>query len=486
VTAAGRSEGFLDPVAHRVIVVGGGISGLVAARRLSAVARVTLIEASPRFGGKLAPIVLEGVRLDAGAESFLARRPEAVDLVHELGFGVMVVHPTQEKPRLLIGGRPVRVPPSLLGVPTELSSLAGVLTDAGYARAAEEPRRSWPSFDGDVAIGQVVDDHFGAEVTERVLEPMLGGVYAGRARDLSFASVAPGLFERARTGGSLLAHAQQAARSDDDGPVFAGLVGGVSRLADALVQDLRRRGVMLRAETTARQVGRREEGGFDVVVGSAAAPETLDADAVVLAAPARASARLGESAVPELAEWAELPCASVAVVTLVVRDARTEGSGLLVPPGALPTIKAFTHSSAKWAWVAEAALGRWGRGVAVIRASVGRLGEEELLQVPDEALVQRTFAEAQDLPGWTRAHLITGHVTRWGGGLPQYLVGHRERVAALKAALARTPGIAVCGAALDGVGIAACIASATAAADKVEEDLAGAPGRATNGKDELS
>ena len=124
--------------------------------------------------------------------------------------------------------------------------------------------------------------------------------------------------------------------------------------------------------------------------------------------------------------------------------------------------------------------------MAVIRASVGRLGEEELLQVPDEALVQRTFAEAQDLPGWTRAHLITGHVTRWGGGLPQYLVGHRERVAALKAALARTPGIAVCGAALDGVGIAACIASATAAADKVEEDLAGAPGRATNGKDELS
>jgi protoporphyrinogen/coproporphyrinogen III oxidase len=469
---------------RRVIVVGGGISGLVAARRLSAIARVTLVEASPRFGGKLAPLLLEGVRLDAGAESFLARRPEAVDLVHELGFGVMVVHPTQEKSRLLIGGRPVRVPPSLLGVPTDMSALAGVLTDDGYARAAEEPRRSWPSSGGDVAIGQVVDEHFGAEVTDRVLEPMLGGVYAGRARDLSFAAVAPGLFERARTGGSLLAHAQQAARSDDDGPVFAGLVGGVSRLVDALVQDLRRRGVVLRPETTARELARHEAGGFRVMVGSAAVPETLDADAVVLATPARAFGRLGAPVLPELADWTSVPYASVAVVTLVVRDARTEGSGLLVPPGALPTIKAFTHSSSKWAWVAEAALGRWGRGVAVVRASVGRLGEEQLLQVPDEALVQRTFAEAQGLPGWARAHLITGHVTRWGGGLPQYLVGHRERVAALHGALTQAPGIAVCGAALDGVGIAACIASATAAAEKIADDLAAEPGATTSGEDE--
>jgi oxygen-dependent protoporphyrinogen oxidase len=486
VTAVGQPGASSPEPPRRVIVVGGGISGLVAARRLGAVARVTLVEASPRFGGKLAPLVLEGVRLDAGAESFLARRPEAVDLVHELGFGVMVVHPTQEKPRLLIGGRPVRVPPSLLGVPADVTALAAVLTDAGYARAAEEPRRSWPPFDGDVAIGQVVDEHFGAEATDRVLEPLLGGVYAGRARDLSFAAVAPGLFERARAGGSLLAHAQQTSRSDQDGPVFGGLVGGVSRLVDALVQDLRRRGVVLRPETTARALARREDGGFRVVVGAAAAPETLEADAVVLATPARSFGRLGEPVVPGLATWAELPYASVAVVTLVVRDARPEGSGLLVPPGALPTIKALTHSSAKWAWVAEAALGRWGRGVTVVRASVGRLGEEQLLQLPDEALVQRTFAEAQELPGWTRAHLITGHVSRWGGGLPQYLVGHRERVAALQRSLAQVRGIAVCGAALDGVGIAACIASATAAADKISEDLASEPGATTSGKDELS
>jgi oxygen-dependent protoporphyrinogen oxidase len=460
-------------VTGHVVVIGGGVSGLAAARLLGdrgVGQRVILLEASPRFGGKLAPISLEGVRLDGGAESFLARRPEAVDLVHELGFGVMVVHPTAEQPRLLIGGLPVRLPPTLLGVPTDLPALAGVLTDAGYARAAEEPRRSWPALDGDVPIGGLVDDRFGPEVTDRLVEPLLGGVYAGRARELSFAAVAPALFERARGGGSLLQHARQAVRSEEDGPVFAGLVGGVARLAHALVQDVRRRGVALRPETTVRSVARRDGGGFVLSVGTAAA-ETIEADAVVLATPARAFARLLAPIVPAAAAWADLPYASVAVVTLVVRDARTEGSGLLVPPGALPTIKAFTHSSAKWAWVAEAALRRWGRGVSVVRASVGRIGEEELLQLPDEALIQRTFAEAQELPGWTRSHLITGHVSRWGGGLPQYLPGHQERVAALRAELAGERGLAVCGAALDGVGIAACVASASQAAAKIDHDL---------------
>jgi oxygen-dependent protoporphyrinogen oxidase len=461
------------------VVVGGGVAGLAAARLLAQPGagdrRVTLLEASPRFGGKLAPISLEGVRLDGGAESFLARRPEAVDLVHELGFGVMVVHPTAEQPRLLIGGLPLRLPPSLLGVPTDLPSLAGVLTDAGYARAAEEPRRPWPPLDGDVAVGALVDERFGPEVTDRLVEPLLGGVYAGRARELSFAAVAPALFERARGGGSLLQHARQTVRSADDGPVFAGLVGGVSRLADALVQDVRRRGVTLRPETTVRSVGRRDGGGFVLTVGSAADGDQIEADAVVLATPARPFGRLLSPLMPAAAEWAGLPYASVAVVTLVVRDARPEGSGLLVPPGGLPTIKALTYSTNKWAWVAERALERWGRGISVVRASVGRIGEEELLQVPDEALIQRTFAEAQELPGWGRTHLITGHVSRWGGGLPQYLVGHPDRVAGVRAALAGEPGLAWCGAALDGVGIAACVASATVAVEKIERDLAGVP-----------
>jgi oxygen-dependent protoporphyrinogen oxidase len=240
--------------------------------------------------------------------------------------------------------------------------------------------------------------------------------------------------------------------------------------------------VTLRTETPVRELVERTGGGFGLTTGPAPSPETIEADAVVLAIPARSFGRLlagpaGDGPLPSAAGWAELPYASMAVVTLVVLDARTTGSGLLVPPGGLPTIKAITHSSAKWAWVAQAATRRWGRGVSVVRASVGRIGEEALLQLPDEALLQRTYAEAQDLPGWAHSHLITGHVTRWGGALPQYLVGHRERVAELRSALAGEPGLAVCGAALDGVGIAACVASADEAADKIETDLNARPER---------
>ncbi|MET0694237.1 MAG: hypothetical protein ABWY56_09905, partial [Propionibacteriaceae bacterium] len=176
---------------------------------------------------------------------------------------------------------------------------------------------------------------------------------------------------------------------------------------------------------------------------------------------------------PVAAEWAAIPYASMAVVTMVLQGAELSGSGLLIPPGQLPTVKALTYSSNKWDWVGAAAEAAWAPGTAVVRASVGRLGEERLLQLDDEALLARTFAEAGGLPGWGGARLVTGRVTRWGGALPQYLVGHRDLVARLRGSLTGLPGVAVCGAALDGVGVAACLASAGAAAAKIVADLGG-------------
>jgi oxygen-dependent protoporphyrinogen oxidase len=140
---------------------------------------------------------------------------------------------------------------------------------------------------------------------------------------------------------------------------------------------------------------------------------------------------------------------------------------LLVPPGELPTIKALTYSSQKWQWVADRAAAVWGDGAAVVRASVGRIGEARLLQVDDATMLARTVAEARTLPGWEHAELVTGHVRRWGGALPQYLVGHRGLVQRLRGAVADLTGIEVCGAALDGVGIAATIGTATTAARTV-------------------
>jgi oxygen-dependent protoporphyrinogen oxidase len=368
-----------------------------------------------------------------------------------------------------------------MGIPVDLAGLADLLEPEELARAEREPDLPAPPLSGDIGIGAYVDARFGPAVTDRLLEPMLGGVYAGRARDLSFEAVNRPLFERARAGGSLLAHAadQVAAGAGAGGPVFAGLPGGVAGLIAALVDDLERLGVEIRTGTTVRGL-ERTTGGYRLEVGAATRTPLLDqdhrqaraaieADSVVLALPAAPLSRLIAGLAPEVAaEVARVPYASMAVITLVVRGFTGDGSGMLVPPGALPTIKAFTHSSIKWDWVAERARSAWGEDVTVIRASVGRIGEEHLLQLDDDQLAARTFAEARDLvPGWERTELITRVVARFGGGLPQYLVGHAGLVKRLRAAVGAQPGLAVCGALLDGVGIAACVGSGAAAATEL-------------------
>ena len=456
----------------RVVVVGGGVTGLAAARQLArAGAEVTVLEQSPRWGGLLDQTVIEDVALDTGAESVLARRPEATALIADLGLQTEQVHPTSAKPALLVGGRLVAMPPSLQGVPVDVPALADLLDPDALDHAAGEPERPAPPLAGDVAIGAYVDERFGPQVTDRLLEPLLGGVYAGRARELSFAAVAPDLYARARTGGSLLEHARAGLRPSS-GPVFAGLVGGVSSLVAALRADLESRGVELRTGTTVRRLDR-TGGSWRLTCGLASAPTTVLADAVLLAVPAGPAGRLTTALLPSAAAYAAIPYASVAVVTLVLRGLVTDRSGVLVPPGELPTIKALTHSSVKWDWVRAAAERTWGPGVAVVRASVGRIGEQALLQLDDDALVARTRAEARTLPGWSSVTLQAARLARWGGALPQYRVGHRPLVAALRADGARVPGLALAGAALDGVGIAACLGSAAVAATKIISDLGG-------------
>ncbi len=339
---------------------------------------------------------------------------------------------------MLIDGRRRGLPPSVQGVPTDLSALGDLLTAAGWERARAEPALPASALHRDVAIGKYVDERFGPEVTDRLLEPLLAGVYAGRSRELSFAAVAHGLYEQARGGRSLTAAAAATARSGGDGPVFAGLVGGVHGLVTALVERLSALGAEIRTSAPVRGLRPAPGGGYALVVGPTNAAETLTADAVVVACPAPAAARLLAELVPAAEQFGAIPYASVAVLTVAVRSVRLEGSGLLLPPGERPTIKAVTHSSRKWDWVATRAGERWGDGVEVVRLSVGRFGETSTLQVDDEALRARTFAEARSLPGWESAELVAAEVARWGGGLPQYRVGHRQ----LSRATARRGGAA--------------------------------------------
>ncbi|WP_307807724.1 protoporphyrinogen oxidase [Nocardioides xinjiangensis] len=433
------------------VVVGGGIAGLVAARDLAAAGRdVLLLEASPQVGGKLRTAEVAGLSVDVGAEAMLARRPEGVALAQELG--AAVVHPTGAASAVWSRGALRDLPRSVMGVPLDLDQLArsGVLSPEGLARASTE---SDSAVDGDVSVGDLVAARLGDELVDRLVEPLLGGVYAGHARRLSAAAAVPQLLAMARRGRLL---DQAAALPAATGPVFAGLPGGMGRLP-ALVRDAG--GFEVRTSATVRALGR-TPGGWALTVGPTTRAETVRARSVVLATPAAATSRLLADVAPAAAaELAGVEAASVAVVTLAFRaadvpDALFERSGFLVPPVEQRAIKASTFSFAKWGWVRDL-----DPDIVLLRTSLGRHGEEVTLQASDEGLVRASLADLAALAGIT-ARPVDTHVQRWGGALPQYVVGHAERVARIRAALADQPGLAVCGATYDGVGVPAVIGSA--------------------------
>ena len=441
-----------------VVVIGGGVAGLVAARDLAAAGRdVLLLEGSPELGGKLRRREVAGLTVDVGAEAMLARRPEGVGVAAELG--AEVVHPTSAASAVWSRGALRTMPRSLMGVPFDLDQLAasGVLSPGGLARARDEHHTE---VDDDVSVGDLVADRLGDELVDRLVEPLLGGVYAGHARRISAAAAVPQLLAMARRG-SLLE--QAAAVPTSPAPVFASLPGGMGRLPGLLRED---GGFEVRTSATVRAL-RRTPAGWALPVGPTPSPEVVAAAAVVLATPSAPAARLLADVAPEAAaELAAIETASVAVVTLAFRaqdvpDALFERSGFLVPPVEQRAIKASTFSFAKWAWVREL-----DPDVVVLRTSLGRQGEETTLQAADEGLVRVSLADLAALAGIT-ARPVDAHVQRWGGGLPQYAVGHLDRVARIRASVARHPGLAVCGAAYDGVGIPAVIGSARRAVASV-------------------
>ncbi|HEY4569515.1 MAG TPA: protoporphyrinogen oxidase [Kribbella sp.] len=459
----------------RVVVVGGGISGLAAAHALATgpnPPEITVLEGSPRLGGKLAGGEIEGVPVDLGAESVLARRPEAVDLIRAVGLGDDLVHPATTSAGLWVGDRIRAIPPTVMGVPVDPSAAADVLGATAAERAAQEAELPPPALTEDVAIGRFVAERMGSAVTDKLIDPLLGGVYAGKAEEISLAAAVPELYAKLRTAPSLLAataELREAGQRRAGQPVFAGIVGGINRLIDALEQDLTGRGVEIRRKLTVRRITRTPD-GFALEAGPVPEPTYLTADAVVVAVPAAPAARMLAEVVPAAsAELSTIEYASMAIVTLAVRKrdwpAGATGSGFLVPSVEGRSIKASTYSHAKWEWSSEA-----GGELAVLRASVGRLGEEYLLQRSDEELVALAVTDLKHAVGLD-APVVGSLVTRWGGGLPQYAVGHLDRVDRVEAAVADVPGLAVCGAAYRGVGIAACVALGGKAATRVQAHL---------------
>jgi oxygen-dependent protoporphyrinogen oxidase len=462
-----------DLVAPTVVVIGGGIAGLAAAARLHEErpdVEIVVLEGAPQIGGKLQLAEVGGIQVDVGAEAMLNRRPEAVALARTSGLADDVVYPATTSAQLWNRDELVPMPRTMMGIPTDLRALAetGVISKPGMARAAMDSVLPATSLEGrDTSIGALVEERFGKEIVDRLVEPLLGGVYAGHAREISARAAVPqvvALLDRDRSLGKAAARAIAGPASEV--PVFAGIAGGVGRLPHAVAAVS---GARIETDTTARDLIRRPGGGWTIVVGSTKDPQLVHANAVIVAVPARAAARLLSGVVPGAAlELARIEYASTALVTMAFasRDfPQVAGSGFLVPPVEKRAIKAATFSFAKWDWVREA-----GDGVLVMRCSLGRHREEHQLQASDEELVEIALTDLADAIGISVRPIDT-HVQRWGGGLPQYAVGHLDRIATVRAEVGRLPGLAVCGAAYDGLGIPACIASAQLAVASVLADL---------------
>lgn len=440
----------------RAAVVGAGIAGLTAAADLvRAGVDVVVYEASDAIGGKLRTGRIGDLSLDVGAESMLARRPEGLDLAARAGRADDIVHPEPGPATLWTRGALRPIPPTVMGVPTDLTALesSGVLTRPPVSTSIPVP-------DDDVSIGRFVGDRLGREVVDQLVEPLLGGVYAGRADHLSLRATAPMLTQ---LGPDLLAGAKaRPATATGAGPMLAGLRGGMGTLAASVVEAA---GLEVRTGHTVRGL-ERDGSGWLLVVGPTTATVRESFDAVVIAAPAPATSRLLAAVAPESSfALAGVEYASMALVTLVLRGAELPGgNGFLVPPTEGTTIKAATFFSAKWAWVHESA-----PDVQVVRMSVGRAGDTAALRHDDATLVDLAAADLRSVvePTNTIGVIATAGVQRWGGALPQYDVGHLDVVQRVEREIAGIDGLALCGAAYHGVGVPAVVATGHDAARKI-------------------
>lgn len=464
----------------RIAVVGGGIAGLAAAVWIRDNApsgtEIIIFEKSGALGGKLRTGELAGTLVERGPDAFLFGGPTgespAVRLARRVGIGDEIIHPANLPSALVVNSRLEPIPGgTLVGVPgdvTQLGAVATAETDRDYDNGSPLLAAG-----ADISVGELVRSRFGDQVVDRLVDPMLGGVYAGRADGLSLAVTIPALAKSARVEHTL-AGAVRAVQAKADRvpgrPVFASVRGGLRRLVAAAATTSGAR-IHLNAPVHAIDpVGK----GWRLVFGPV--PDEVgetygtvpdlrydEVDACILAVPADPAARLLHN-VDGVASAAVsgIEYASVALVAAAL-PAGTElpqRSGFLVPATEGTLIKAATFMSRKWpSNVAD--------GPALVRMSIGRAGEEKNLERSDRDLTELALTELGTLIGRRLPTPRASWVQRWDNGLPQYRPGHLDRVTSARAALEESPTIALAGAAYDGVGIPACIASGERAGDHV-------------------
>ncbi|MCX2932833.1 protoporphyrinogen oxidase [Mycobacterium sp. CVI_P3] len=442
---------------QRYCVVGGGISGLVAAYRLRVLvgddADITVFDPADRLGGILRTERLAGQPMDVGAEAFVVRRPEVPALLAELGLAGRQISTTGVRPTIYSQARIHPLPPDTVnGIPTSAASVTGLVDDATIAQMAAEPNRplDWRA-GADPAVGAVVTDRFGEQVVARSVDPMLSGVYAGSAATIGIRSAAPTLAAALDAGATSLTEAgRRALPGSTRGPVFGAIEGGYQVLLDELIARSRLRWVQARVDRIEPEGDgwsvRDDEGSH------------WGADAVIVAVPApRLAPLLAEVAPSAAAAAARIPVASAAVLALAVPGGTPlpAQSGVLVATGERLRTKAITLSTRKWGARGNAEL---------LRLSFGRFGDSIARNTSDADLQAWALTDLQTVFG-IAVDPLDVLVHRWLDAMPQYGPGHRELTAGLHTGL--PPTLAIAGNYLDGIGVPACVAVAARAAQCV-------------------
>jgi protoporphyrinogen/coproporphyrinogen III oxidase len=460
----------------RIVIVGGGVSGLATAhylhRLLGSKAQLTLVEGGPKLGGKVATTQFGGHLVDTGPDALLVRMPAMAALLGDLGLNEQIVAPAALGAHIWSRGRLRRLPTgTLFGVPDRLLPLlkSRLLSPAGLARAALDlvlpPRHSMSS---DPSIADLVSPRLGSQVFDRLVEPLLGGVHAGRAAELSARSTVPEIAAIARKNRSLyfgLRKLRRHAPPSSGGPILVSLEGGLGGLVEALASRLGNGDVRL--DSAARAVVRVGDGyRVDLVDGP-----SVEADAVVLATPAFVTSRLLTDLSPDVATvLTEIPYVDVATIWLAYPRSAVQrpldGTGFLVPPEEGKLLVGCTWSSAKWPQLAD-------DSTVLIRCMVGRRGDTRWLSMDDDTLLRTLKQELGEAMGLTAAPL-EHRIHRWPKAMPQYLVGHQERLDVVGAALRHLPGLYLTGAGYRGVGLASCATDAQKVAAALAEYITNA------------
>ena len=468
-----------------VVIIGGGISGLCAAWELTGAKdgpsdkspRVELIEANDYFGGALATTSFAGRTIDLGADGFLARRPEGTALVEELGWRDRLEPIAASGSSIWLQGALNELPSGLaLGVPTSsqmVRSVPGLSRNARLHARRDELLPRALNVGDDISIGEILRAKLGAELAYTFIEPMVGGIQAGRIDELSAKSVFPSLYEAARQGGSIMKKlkmmggaANPASTASSAEPLFFTLTSGVGSLPAELARQLRMRGVVLRSGTGVTALRRSPSGSYPWEVDTQTT--TTPANAIIVATPAHDAGHLVGHFDPALEQLRHVATAGAAMITFSIDRTRValpeHGTGVLVPLGTewsgegSMMVTAITLLDRKWPHLAR-------ESDVLLRAHVGRSDDTRWTDLDDDELAARVVSELAVLLGNFASPNET-LVQRWLPGLPQYYVGHEKMVSAARAAGAPML-LALAGNSYDGVGVPASIGSGRNAAREI-------------------